>query len=465
MSQHEHTKPLQAKVEDASAKVGLIETEIAFNQAVSETLEEVQRLCQQLESGRTALSSGQITTAIEQLESTKTAVGQDTSFSNTNVMAILSVEVSRLQCEIEEALNLRWSEQIKVDRNKGQFHIVNTEGADSLDDTIASLSRLNILVSATEKLQEDLKSVIVDPILLPREDGSTRAVDVTETAIRIAPDFSKTTVAETFNRMTDVLNCLRQNLPSSLSAALPQSLIPAIASKAISGWLSPAIPTTLDGLEDFETTLNCVLEFTKTIESWEWTGQEELVSWVNQAPRLWLTRRRVDSLDSVRKAIAASKGATKQVERVEREQVSQADQALLDNATDDWNADWDDDKEDSESDTVAILPGEDEEEDVSAWGLDEEDNEPSSKQDATDAPEEDDADDAWGWGDDDIEDEKKADEKPAAPTEKQTANSDVNSHPKEVVLREVYTVTDIPDAILEIVLQQIFDSKDISQPQ
>lgn len=463
MSQHEHTKPLQAKVEDASAKVGLIETEIVFNQAVSETLQEVQRLCQQLESGRAALGSGQITTAIEQLESTKTAIGQDTSFSNTNVMALLSVEVSRLQCEIEEALNLRWNEQIKVDRTKGQFHIVNTKGADSLDDTIASLSRLNILVSATEKLQEDLKSVIVDPILLPREDGSTRAVDVTETAIRIAPDFSKTTVAETFNRLTDLLNCLRQNLPSSISAALPQSLLPAISSKAISGWLSPAIPTTLDGLEDFENTLNCVVEFTKTIESWEWTGQEELVSWVNQAPRLWLTRRRVDSLDSVRKAIAASKGATKQVERVEREQVSQADQALLDNATDDWDADWDDDKEDPEPATSTAQP--EDEEDVSAWGLDEEDNEPSSKQDATNAPEEDDADDAWGWGDDDIEDEKKGDEKPVASTEKKTSNSEVNSHPKEVVLREVYTVTDIPDAILEIVLQQIFDSKDIGQPQ
>jgi centromere/kinetochore protein ZW10 len=39
-----------------------------------------------------------------------------------------------------------------------------------------------------------------------------------------------------------------------------------------------------------------------------------------------------------------------------------------------------------------------------------------------------------------------------------------SSAPREITLREVYTVTDIPDSILDIVRQQINDSKDISQP-
>ncbi|KAJ5711520.1 Retrograde transport protein Dsl1 C-terminal [Penicillium malachiteum] len=464
ITQHEQTKPLQAKVDDAHAKVGLIETEIVFNQAVTETLEEVQRLCQQLESGRAALGTGQIMVAIEHLESTSSAIEKDTPFSNTNVMGILSEETTRLRNEIEEAVNLLWSEQLKVDRAMGQFYIASVDGTDSLEETITSLSRLDILVTATDKLQKDIESGILGPILVPRGDSSSRAVEVTETAICVAPAFSKTTVAETFSRVTDVLNFLRQYLPSSLSSSLPQSLIPAITSKAISGWLSSAIPTTLDGLEDFENTLESVLQFTKTIESWGWTGQEELVSWVNQAPRLWLTRRRVDSLDSVRKAIAASKGSTKQVERVEKEEVSQVEEALLDNAaTDDWDAEWDDDKEE----TPAAEPQEDEE-DVSAWGLDDEDDtEPPSKPDVENAPEEDDgADDAWGWGDDD-EEKKDEEQKPTVHTEsKPASNKSKNSaQPKEVILREVYTITDIPDSILDIMLQQIFDSKDITQPQ
>ncbi|KAJ5559846.1 hypothetical protein N7513_002245 [Penicillium frequentans] len=461
VSQHEQTSPLREKVEDASAKVALIETEIAFNQAVAETLEEVQRLCEQLELGRTTLGTGHITAAIEQLESTKTAIETDTPFSNTNVMGILSGEVARLRGEIEDALRLRWSDQVTIDRAKGEFRI--TDDTDSLDETIASLSQLGIISSANEKFQNDFIATVIDPILLPRADGSSRAVEVTETVIRIDSAYSRTTVVEILSRITDVLNYLRLKLPSSMLATLPQSLIPAVASKAIAGWLSSAIPTTLDGLEDFENTLDCVLHFTKTIQSWEWSGQEELVSWVNQAPRLWLTRRRVDSLDSVRKAIAASKGTTKQVERVEKEKVSHADEALLENATtDDWDADWDDEKEEA---SAAAQPEEDEE-DVSAWGLDEDDNEAPAKPDVPDAPEEDDADDAWGWGDDD---EEKGDEnkKPPVVTEKKPTGgekSTPSSSPKEVVLREVYTVTDIPDSIIEIVLQQIFDSRDIAQP-
>ncbi|KAJ5133539.1 hypothetical protein N7526_004904 [Penicillium atrosanguineum] len=443
VAQHEHTKPLEAKVEDASAKVGLIETEIAFNQAVAETLEEVQRLCQRLESGRTALVNGQITAAIDQLVAADAAIGGDSFFTNTNVMSILSLEVSRLRQEVEEALRLRWSEQLKFDREKGEFQVTKQEGPDSLENTIAALSQMDILTSASGQFQKDLISVIIDPILLPRKNGSSYAVAVTEAGVLVESKPSKATVADILNRMTELLNYLRLNLPSSTMYDLSPSLIPAISSKMISGWLSSAIPTDLIGLDDFEGTLDQVLQFTKTIESWGWSGQEELVSWVYQAPRLWLTRRRVDSLDSVRKVLAASKGTTKQVERVEIEKVSQADGALLENATnDDWDAGWDDEKEETPAEQTKGTPPEDDE-DLDAWGLDE-DTQEETKQGASAPTEDEDADDAWGWGDDD--------EEVKVPS------------PREVTLREVYTVTDIPDSVLQIIQRQITDSKDISQP-
>jgi len=463
VARHEHTKPLQAKVEDATAKVVLIETEIAFNQAVAETLEEVQRLCQQLESGRAALVNGHITAAIEQLEATNATIGGDTSFKNTNVMSILSLEVSRLRQEIEEALRLRWSEQLSIDRQNRQFQ-VKQEATGSLDNTIAALSRLDIFTPASDQFQKDLTLAIIDPIILPR-NGSSHAVTVTEAGIRVDSEPSKATVAEILHRMTDILNYLRQNLPSSISAALSQSFIPAIASKMISGWLSSAIPTDLVGLDAFENTLDQVLQFTKTIESWGWSGQTELVSWVNQAPRLWLTRRRVDSLDSVRKVLAASKGTTKQVERVEIEKVSRADGALLENATtDDWDAGWNDEKEETPAaQTKAAQPEDDE---LDAWGLDE-DTQEASKLDAPVSPEEEDAVDAWGWGDDDDE-EKGATLQPsqaaAASKPANGTSTKQSTSPREVTLREVYTVTDIPDSVLQIIQQQIADSRDISQP-
>ncbi|KAJ5502284.1 hypothetical protein N7463_005158 [Penicillium fimorum] len=472
VEQHEHTEPLQAKVEDARAKVALVETEIAFNQAVAGTLEEVHRLCQQLEAGRAALRNGQITTAIEQLESTDAAVGKDAFFTNTNVMGILFDEVSLLRSEIVEALRSRWADQLKVDRQQGEFHVSSADAdADSLESTITSLARLDILTSANAKLQKDLLSTIVNPILLPHPDGTSHGVVVTGTSIRIEPEASKATALETLDRISSVLGYLRQNLPPSVSATFSESFIVTISSKAISEWLSPAIPTDLGGLAEFENILNHVLQFTKQIDSWGWTGQEELVSWVNQAPRLWLTRRRVDSLDSVRKVLAASQGTTKQVERIEKEKVSQAEGALLENeGNDDWDADWDDDKDEPKKAETTKL--EEEEEDVSAWGLDDEETEDTPDQaepDAAASTEEDDADDAWGWGDED-EDDHEVDNKPSQPqntaatksTDKNDATGFVS--PKVVTLKEVFTITDIPESVLGVVQQQITDSKDILQP-
>ncbi|KAJ5445277.1 hypothetical protein N7491_001359 [Penicillium cf. griseofulvum] len=470
VAQHEHTEPLQAKVEDARAKVALVETEIAFNQAVAGTIEEVHRLCQQLETGRAALRNGQITTAIEQLESTDAAVGKDAFFTNTNVMGILSDEVSLLRSEIAQALRSRWADQLKVDRQQGEFRVSSADAdAASLESTIASLARLDILTSANEKLQKDLLSVIVTPILQPHSDGTSHGVVVTETGIRIEPEASKTTALETLDRLSSVLGYLRHNLPSSVSATFSESFIVTISSKAISEWLSPAIPTDLGGLAEFENILNHVLQFTKQVDSWGWTGQEELVSWVNQAPRLWLTRRRVDSLDRVRKVLAASQGTTKQVERIEKEKVSQAEGALLENeGNDDWDADWYDDKEDEPKKVETTKP-EEEEDDVSAWGLDDEETEETPDQAKAASTEDDDADDAWGWGDED-EDDHNVDNKPPQPqntaatnpTDKKDATGSVS--PKEVTLKEVFTITDIPESVLGVVQQQITDSKDILQP-
>jgi centromere/kinetochore protein ZW10 len=454
VEQHGQTDSIRSKVEDASAKVGLIETEIAFNEAVAGTLEVVQRLCQQLEAARVSLASGDITAAIEQLEAIQAALGDNTFSANTNVMSILTLEGSRLRQEIEEAVRLRWSQQLHLDRQKGELRIEKAQGSDSLESTISSIEELGTYTAVNEKFQRDLMTIIIDPILLPRRDGNCHAVTVTEAGIHLDSESSKAAVAETLDRITRVLNYLRQNLPSAVSDTIPQFFLPAVASKTISGWLSPAIPTDLSGLDKFEETLDLVLQLTKTIESWGWSGHEELSGWVNQAARLWLAKRRVDSLDSVRKVLAASTGSTKQVERVEKETVTQADEALLEStATNDWDADWDDDKEDlttGETDTHA----EEDEEDVSAWGLDD---------DAQD-----DADDAWGWGEDEEEDSKdeQADKSHNAPLSKPTKGKIVVQPPaeKEVVLREVYTVTDIPESVLRIVKQQITDSKDISQP-
>lgn len=116
------------KVEDAAAKVGLVETEIVFNEAVTRALEEVQRLYQRLEAGRVTLREGRVMEAIDTLEEVERSVNQDRLFSNTNVMHVLFENVAELRREIIASLHARWAEQLNVDKKQRKLKIVDHSG-------------------------------------------------------------------------------------------------------------------------------------------------------------------------------------------------------------------------------------------------------------------------------------------------------------------------------------------------
>ncbi|QRD85937.1 hypothetical protein F9C07_2281969 [Aspergillus flavus] len=480
VAQHENTNPLQLKVEDAAAKFQLVETEIAFNQAVMHTLEEVQRLCQRLDAGRAILGEGQVMDAIETLEATEQAIKRDNLFSNTTVMHVLLENVGELRREIAEYLRARWSKQLNVDRTASTLTLLNNNGKQfsqtwiwqlllnktghPLEETIAALVHLDMLALCKDKFEKDLIATLFEPILLPAIEGQSCDVQVGDSSIRVESQPSKASVPDVLDRLSTVLGFLRQHVPATISDSFSSSLIPTLSSKVISCWLSSSIPTDLEGLHIFEDILNYVIKFTNTIETLGWQGYEELVSWVNQAPRLWLTKRRVDSLDQVRKVLAASQGTTKQVERVEKEEVSGKDEVLLENTTEDWDAGWDDDNE--HETTAKHSENKEDEEDVSAWGLDD-DTEENTAETKPDPSTEDDAADAWGWGDED-EEEQPDDAQTKSTNGGKPVNGKDSSHhasPREVTLKEQYTVTDIPDFILGIIQQQIKDSEAISQPK
>ncbi|KAL4781189.1 hypothetical protein BJX76DRAFT_350336 [Aspergillus varians] len=461
VKQHENTKPLQLKVEDASAKVDLVDKELVFNQAVTDTLEEVQGLCQQLDATRTLCQDGQITAAIDNLEAIEHAMNLDSCFKNTNVMQLLSENVATMRREIVDLLRGRWNKHLELDYKQGILAV----SVETLEETISALARLDGLTAANDKFQKDLFLTIIDPILLPKVDGYSHKVHFEESSILVDPDPSPASVSDVLDHIAKVFGFLRRSLPAPILTSLSDSFIPAVSSKIISHWLSNAIPTELDGLGEFEATLNRILQFTKTIESLDWNGQEELVSWANQAPRLWLTKRRVDSLDQVRQVLAASQWDTRQVERVERRQVSETDEVLLDTSTsDDWDASWDYEKEEE--------PQNNADEDVSAWGLDDDTDGPKVTKPATISDVDDDeTGDAWGWAEE--EEEEEEEQPPTEDTQpKRTAAThlvkDNEARPqatsKEITLKENYTITDVPGSILQIIQQQISDSETISKP-
>ncbi|KAL1965664.1 hypothetical protein VTN77DRAFT_5341 [Rasamsonia byssochlamydoides] len=467
VAQHEKTKPLQLKIEDASRKVHLLQTEIAFNEAVTESLEQIQEFRHRLDAGHKAVEEGRITDAIESLEDSEKAIETIKFSGNGNLTSILSENISALRNSIIEFLRIRWACEVRIDKDKGELYISDRTDT-SLERTIESLSRLNMLDAVNKTFQRDLLTSIIYPILQPPVHGESHDISVGEFGIRIETSSSPTPVSELFDRVDTVLGYLQQRLPVSISKPLSEGIVPVISSRLINSWLSPAIPIDLDDLNAFEKTLGRVMQFCQTLEGFGWHGQEELVSWVNQVPRLWLTRRRVDSLDQVRKILTASKGLTRKVERVEKEIVSSKDDVLLEGGTtEDWDAGWGNENE--ESNGPAPTKEAVDEEDVSAWGLEDEteDMKAASEPPAADSLEDDDAGDAWGWGEDE-DDQSPEEEQKAGATAPKHANGQEakqSSSPREITLTEHYTVTDIPDSILALIRRQISDSEALSKPE
>lgn len=315
--------------------------------------------------------------------------------------------------------------------------------------------------------QQGLLDNIIQPILMLKNPGQSRSVSVDGNGVRVGEP-SASSISDVIDRLLLVFRYLQEKLPTSMSASVAEVIIPRTSTMLSEHWLTPNIPLNLEGIQNFESTLIRVTEFTGAVESLGWKGQEELVSWVNQFPRLWLTRRRVDSLDQVRRILVQSKGTTKEVQRVEKEVVNSTDDVLLDTGvTDDWDANWGNGSEGEVEEAVQAMTTTeakaDVEDDVDAWGLGEEEEEDNATENEDEHDE-----DAWGWGDE-VDEEPgienhKPDNEAQPPIKKKHEDpaAEKRSATKEITLTEHYTITDIPDSVIALIQQQVTDSASLA---
>jgi centromere/kinetochore protein ZW10 len=325
-----------------------------------------------------------------------------------------------------------------------------------------------MLDAVNNSFQQGLLENIIQPILMLKNPGQSRDVSVEDNCVRVGEP-SSSSISDVIDSLLLVFHYLQDKLPTSMSAAVAEVIIPRISTMLSEHWLTPNIPLNLEGIQAFESTLIRVTEFTGTVENLRWKGQEELVSWVNQFPRLWLTRRRVDSLDQVRRILVQSKGTTKEVQRVEKEVVTSTDDVLLDTGvTDDWDANWGNESEGEaeeavQATTIPEARADDDDENVDAWGLEEEEEEDAAK-----ANEDEHDEDAWGWGDDVDEENStentKSVSEPQHQVKKQHEAPPAEKRPatKEITLTEHYTITDIPDSVIALIQQQFTDSASLA---
>ena len=283
--------------------------------------------------------------------------------------------------------------------------------------------------------------------------------------IHISERLSDSSIATLSVDISSIIDYLATRLPASVAVPLSEVLMPSLTSRLISVWLSPSIPPDLDGMRDFQAILAVVLDYADKVESYGWHGKDDLVEWVERAPRVWLTKRRETSLDRVRRLLVSGLGNKKTVERIETQVVTHEDDLFTGNkGGDDWDAGWSDKDEDEPPNSSKSSPrGEEEEEEegVSAWGLDEDTNEEQTAKDQETHGASDVDNDAWGWRDDNDEGEGS----PRAASPRDNGNHTSHRTEREVTLKETYNVTALPEEILEIIKQIVADAETLAHPE
>jgi centromere/kinetochore protein ZW10 len=478
VQQAEAGKQNTARVQDAASKVSLLHTEIAYNESLAQAVGQLRDISTLLDSAQNAAVHGHVMHAIQTLEDANGAFKRLGPFETTRVVGVLKNKEEQLNKSIIETVTESWNSLISVDNTNYSISLkqsIQRETTVDIDSIVEALTKLNILDSFVHRLSRDLDRLIISPRLAQGSDRVVYAFKIEGDNIQRTGQINDGVVKATLEDIHLVAEYLSTRLPPSIAVPLSSKIVPVIASRLIANLLLPAVPLSTDGIQNFQESLSYVLGLVEYLDELGWSGQSRLAEWVDKSAEIWLAKQKEAAIARVQTMFPKQVQEKKTVERVETQVISKGDALHAGkDQDDDWGADWDEEADTTdqhqENKTQEI-----EEEDMSAWGdedveatVDESKSEKQAKGDPADGE---DADD-WGadWGDENDNIKPAADPKPTTITTGQTDRHG-NSGPKnvsahqEVTLRETYTVTAIPDAIMEIILQVLADVDRLNTPE
>lgn len=113
---------MEDKVQDASAKVELFNTEISFSRSLLDVLGTARDIDQDIQEGYEAIGQGHHEKAIDILTTVEGSI-QSSSFQTTHVMAILAGKNSELRNSIANSLRQKWDDSVNFDLKSGRLTI------------------------------------------------------------------------------------------------------------------------------------------------------------------------------------------------------------------------------------------------------------------------------------------------------------------------------------------------------
>lgn len=479
VQQAEAGKEKTAQVQDAAAKVSFLHSEIAYNESLVQVVEQLKDISTLLESAQDAAVNSHILHALDRLEDANGAFKRLGSFENTRVVGLLKSRADQLRSAIVENVTETWNSLIFVNTAESKFTLkeeVERENGINIGTVVQALTRLGLLDNFIARFSRDFDRIIVQSRLAIGPEQVVSALTIYGDDIQAEGQVSDMSVKAALEDVQAVAEYLSTRMPPSVAVPLSEKLVPVVANRLVSNWLLPAVPLSTKGISDFQETLSLVLGLVEFLDELGWSGQQRLTEWVDKSAEIWLARQKEAAIARVQRIFPKRVQEKKIVERVETQVLSKGDAMLggHEEQEEDWGADWGDEEaaaDESEKNGAKDQTESVEEEDMSAWGMDEDEPQEPPKDVQATKPEvhtEEDAED-WGadWGDD--EDAKQpvsdsahttAESKPSG----KAATSEPMPKDREMTLRETYTVTAIPDSIIELILQAVTDVGTLNTP-
>lgn len=349
-----------------------------------------------------------------------------------------------------------------------------------------TLSHAVIGLKAYKEVDERMEQLwrnIDAAVLSPRMDTSSPSLP----RIRASDDAleldgrAEPTVEALVSDLKTLFTLVARKLPRDLMDSLCRFMMVDLIPRLVRDWLTPAVPTSLDRIPDFDRMIEEAGELCRLLEEEGYTHYDELQLWVDNAPNIWLGKCTETALDSVRVSLSRGIGQPRQVEKVEKHMVSVAEGKELATSgagataeTNEWGDDWGDAWDDEESEEPATQetqtlkpeakgkakveePPAAEDDGADAWGWDDEEGgsspvETKQKPATVATTDEDDSADAWGWGDEDVDVQPKPKPKTSAKDTKKSAPKEVPKEAtRELVLKETYHISSMPEPLLELI--------------
>ena len=461
VEEHEKGRALAAAKQDAKAKVDLLLQEERFSTQVSTALAELNDYKQRLDDVQSKLGDANLLESTTELQDLRALISQ---LSNSHAQRILQdrleelrvIAHTRLEGHIDRLFCFgRDGRRTWLQVNSMLYDVADNSPIDA-DSTMEACRKLDAADMTVKTLSQKISRYLCQPLLSP---GKGLLNHIGGRRLDISSDPNDKNAHDVLRSMSTLVEFLNANLPVSVRQSVSTILAPSLISKLVEEWLTPCVPLQLADVLALQTLQE---EVTKLAELWKamnWPQYEDLEGWIDRAPRIWLAKRRVASLDAVRKVLATDRGATRNVERIERQTVSVGGDALAKSeVVEDWEADWGEDNSSSQSPR-----GGDEDPGTQVSVVDAEVRE-RERDDASNGAKEgaDEEADDWAWDDESPDKTRQGRLPRQASSSQQKAIDSVNGKAgaeQELVLKETYTVTDIPDSILEIITKDIHDAE------